>query len=143
MTIGLPVVQSLRKATILPLDCHLMIDDPERWAPGYAEAGAANVTFHAEATRDPVSLARTIRAAGSLAGLSIKPGTSLDSYLEMLHEFDTLLVMTVEPGFGGQEFMAEMLPKVRQARAHVASGHFAVVRGGGRWYRRGHDRRGR
>ena len=102
LTIGLPVVQSLRKATILPLDCHLMIDDPERWAPGYAEAGAANVTFHAEATRDPVSLARTIRAAGSLAGLSIKPGTSLDSYLEMLHEFDTLLVMTVEPGFGGR-----------------------------------------
>jgi ribulose-phosphate 3-epimerase len=133
LTIGLPVVQSLRKATTIPLDCHLMIDNPDRWAPGYAEAGAANVTFHAEATRDPVSLARTIRAAGSLAGLSIKPATSLDPYLEMLHEFDTLLVMTVEPGFGGQEFMAEMLPKVRQARAHVASGHlrlFVEVDGG-------------
>jgi ribulose-phosphate 3-epimerase len=133
LTIGLPVVQSLRKATTIPLDCHLMIDNPDRWAPGYAEAGAANVTFHAEATRDPVSLARTIRAAGSLAGLSIKPATSLDPYLEMLDEFDTLLVMTVEPGFGGQEFMAEMLPKVRQARAHVASGHlrlFVEVDGG-------------
>ena len=133
LTIGLPVVQSLRKATTIPLDCHLMIDNPDRWAPGYAEAGAANVTFHAEATRDPVSLARTIRAAGSLAGLSIKPATSLDPYLEMLHEFDTLLVMTVEPGFGGQGFMAEMLPKVRQARAHVASGHlrlFVEVDGG-------------
>jgi len=133
LTIGLPVVQSLRKATTVPLDCHLMIDNPDRWAPGYAEAGAANVTFHAEATRDPVSLARTIRAAGSLAGLSIKPATSLDPYLEMLDEFDTLLVMTVEPGFGGQEFMAEMLPKVRQARAHVASGHlrlFVEVDGG-------------
>jgi ribulose-phosphate 3-epimerase len=133
LTIGLPVVQSLRKATTVPLDCHLMIDNPDRWAPGYAEAGAANVTFHAEATRDPVSLARTIRAAGALAGLSIKPATSLDPYLEMLHEFDTLLVMTVEPGFGGQEFMAEMLAKVRQARAHVASGHlrlFVEVDGG-------------
>jgi ribulose-phosphate 3-epimerase len=133
LTIGLPVVQSLRKATTIPLDCHLMIDNPDRWAPRYAEAGAANVTFHAEATRDPVSLARTIRAAGSLAGLSIKPATSLDPYLEMLDEFDTLLVMTVEPGFGGQEFMAEMLPKVRQARAHVASGHlrlFVEVDGG-------------
>ena len=133
LTIGLPVVESLLAHTDIPMDCHLMIDNPDRWAPGYAEAGAANVTFHAEATRDPVSLARTIRAAGSLAGLSIKPGTSLEPYLEMLHEFDTLLVMTVEPGFGGQEFMAEMLPKVRQARAHVASGHlrlFVEVDGG-------------
>ena len=133
LTIGLPVVQSLRKATTLPLDCHLMIDDPDRWAPGYAEAGAANVTFHVEATRDPVSTARAIRAAGALAGLSVKPATPLEPYLEMLREFDTLLVMTVEPGFGGQEFMAEMLPKVRQARAHVASGHlrlFIEVDGG-------------
>jgi ribulose-phosphate 3-epimerase len=133
LTIGLPVVQSLRRATELPLDCHLMIDDPDRWAPAYAEAGAANVTFHAEAADDPVTLARTIRAAGSLAGLSVKPGTELESYLEVLAEFDTLLVMTVEPGFGGQGFMAEVLPKVRLAREHVASGHlrlFVEVDGG-------------
>ena len=134
LTLGLPVVQSLRKATSLPLDCHLMIDDPERWAPGYAEVGAANVTFHAEASRDPVSLARTIRAAGALAGLSIKPGTALESYLEVLREFDTLLVMTVEPGFGGQEFMAGVLPQgATGSRRHVASGHlrlFVEVDGG-------------
>jgi ribulose-phosphate 3-epimerase len=133
LTIGLPVVLSLRRATDMPLDCHLMIDNPERWAPGYAEAGAVNVTFHAEAASDPVTLARTIRAAGSLAGLSIKPGTDLESYLEMLPEFDTLLVMTVEPGFGGQEFMSDVLPKVRLARRHVASGHlrlFVEVDGG-------------
>jgi ribulose-phosphate 3-epimerase len=133
LTIGLPVVQSLRKATDLPLDCHLMIDDPDRWAPGYAEAGAANVTFHVEAARDAVQTARAIRAAGALAGLSVKPGTPLEPYLELLREFDTLLVMTVEPGFGGQEFMADMLPKVRLAREHVRAGHlrlFVEVDGG-------------
>ncbi|WAX56943.1 ribulose-phosphate 3-epimerase [Jatrophihabitans cynanchi] len=133
LTLGLPVVQSLRKATALPLDCHLMIDDPDRWAPGYAEAGAANVTIHVEAARDPVQVARAIRAAGAFAGLSVKPGTPLEPYLELLREFDTLLVMTVEPGFGGQEFMAEVLPKVRLAREQVNAGHlrlFVEVDGG-------------
>jgi ribulose-phosphate 3-epimerase len=133
LTLGLPVVESLRKATDLPLDCHLMIDDPDRWAPQYAEAGAANVTFHVEAARDSVQTARAIRAAGALAGLSVKPGTALEPYLDILREFDTLLVMTVEPGFGGQEFMAEVLPKVRLAREQVAAGHlrlFVEVDGG-------------
>jgi ribulose-phosphate 3-epimerase len=133
LTIGLPVVQSLHRATSLPLDCHLMIDDPDRWAPGYAEAGAANVTFHVEAATDAVQTARAIHRAGAMAGLSVKPGTPLTPYLELLREFDTLLVMTVEPGFGGQEFMAEVLPKVRLAREHVLSGHlrlFVEVDGG-------------
>jgi ribulose-phosphate 3-epimerase len=133
LTIGLPVVLSLHAATDLPLDCHLMIDDPDRWAPGYAEAGAANVTFHIEAAHDAVQTARAIRSAGALAGLSIKPGTPLEPYLDMLREFDTLLVMTVEPGFGGQEFMAEVLPKVRLARREVKAGHlrlFVEVDGG-------------
>jgi ribulose-phosphate 3-epimerase len=133
LTIGLPVVESLYKATELPLDCHLMIDDPDRWAPGYAEAGAANVTFHVEAARDAVQTARAIRAAGSLAGLSVKPGTPLEPYLDLLREFDTLLIMTVEPGFGGQKFMAEVLPKVRLARQQVQAGHlrlFVEVDGG-------------
>jgi ribulose-phosphate 3-epimerase len=133
LTLGLPVVKSLHAATALPLDCHLMIDDPDRWAPGYAEAGAANVTFHVEAAADPVRTARTIRAAGALAGLSVKPGTPLEPYLEILTEFDTLLVMTVEPGFGGQEFMAEVLPKVRRARDEIRAGHlrlFVEVDGG-------------
>jgi ribulose-phosphate 3-epimerase len=133
LTLGLPVVESLHKATDLPLDCHLMIDDPDRWSPGYAEAGAANVTFHVEAAADPVATARAIRAAGSLAGLAVKPGTPLEPYLDVLREFDTLLVMTVEPGFGGQQFMGEVLPKVQLARREVRAGHlrlFIEVDGG-------------
>ncbi|MCW2525155.1 MAG: Ribulose-phosphate 3-epimerase [Pseudonocardiales bacterium] len=133
LTLGPPVVASLRRTTALPLDCHLMIDDPDRWAPGYAELGAANVTFHVEAAADPVQTARAIRQAGALAGLSIKPGTPLEPYLDILREFDTLLIMTVEPGFGGQAFMAEVLPKVRRARDLISSGHlrlFLEVDGG-------------
>jgi ribulose-phosphate 3-epimerase len=133
LTLGLPIVQSLHKATDLPLDCHLMIDDPDRWAPDYAEAGAANVTFHVEAARDAVQTARAIRKAGALAGLGVKPGTPLEPYLDVLREFDTLLVMTVEPGFGGQRFMSDVLPKVRLARQQVGSGHlklFIEVDGG-------------
>ncbi|HEV2088051.1 MAG TPA: ribulose-phosphate 3-epimerase [Cryptosporangiaceae bacterium] len=123
LTLGLPVVRSLLKVTAIPLDCHLMIDDPARWAPGYAEAGARNVTIHAEAADDPVAVARDLRAAGALAGLAVKPGTPLEPYLEVLRAFDTLLVMTVEPGFGGQEFIADVLPKVREARHRVQTGH--------------------
>src|SRR5665213_3753149 len=101
LTLGLPVVESLLKATDIPIDCHLMIDDPARWAPPYAEAGAYNVTFHAEATDNPVGVARDIRAAGAKAGISVKPGTPLEPYLEILPQFDTLLIMSVEPGFSG------------------------------------------
>jgi ribulose-phosphate 3-epimerase len=126
LTLGLPVVESLHRATDLPLDCHLMIDDPDLWAPRYAESGAANVTFHVEAAADPVATARAIRSAGALAGLSVKPGTPLEPYLELLREFDTLLVMSVEPGFGGQAFMAEVLPKVALARREVRAGHLRL-----------------
>jgi ribulose-phosphate 3-epimerase len=126
LTLGLPVVKSLHRATDLPLDCHLMIEDPDRWAPGYAEAGAANVTFHAEAARDVAGTARAIRSAGALAGLSVKPGTPIEPYLDVLTEFDTLLVMSVEPGFGGQSFMPDVLSKVRTAREHVNSGHLRL-----------------
>lgn len=133
LTLGLPVVTSLLKATAIPMDCHLMIENPDRWAPEYAQAGAANVTFHVEAAADPVQTARAIRSAGAMAGLSVKPGTPLEPYLEILREFDTLLVMTVEPGFGGQGFMAEVLPKVALARREVNAGHlrlFVEVDGG-------------
>jgi ribulose-phosphate 3-epimerase len=133
MTIGPPVVEALARSTSLPLDCHLMIDDPDRWAPPYAELGAHNVTFHVEAAADPAQTARAIRSAGALAGLALKPATPLDPYLELLRGFDTLLVMTVEPGFGGQEFMPDMLAKVRDARRRVQSGHlklFIEVDGG-------------
>lgn len=127
LTLGLPVVESLLKATDIPMDCHLMIDDPDRWAPGYAEAGAYNVTFHAEACDNPVAVARDIRAAGAKAGLSVKPGTPLEPYLEVLRDFDTLLVMSVEPGFGGQSFIAEVLSKVATARRLVDSGELTIL----------------
>jgi ribulose-phosphate 3-epimerase len=127
LTIGLPVVVSLLGATELPLDCHLMIDDPDRWALGYAEAGAYNVTVHVEAARDPVALAKNLRAAGARAGLSIKPGTPLEDHIETLKHYDTLLVMSVEPGFGGQSFIPEVLDKVRTARRLVDTGHLKVV----------------
>ncbi|MBX8687165.1 ribulose-phosphate 3-epimerase [Mycolicibacterium porcinum] len=127
LTLGLPVVESLLKATDIPMDCHLMIDQPERWAPPYAEAGAYNVTFHAEATDNPIGVARDIRAAGAKAGLSVKPGTPLEPYLEILREFDTLLVMSVEPGFGGQKFIPEVLAKVSTARRLVDSGELTIV----------------
>jgi len=127
LTRGLPVVEALLRATDIPLDCHLMIEDPGRWAPPYAEAGAYNVTFHAEATDDPVAVARDIRAAGAKAGLSIKPGTPLDPYLEILRDFDTLLVMSVEPGFGGQSFIPQVLDKVARVRRLVDSGELCIL----------------
>ena len=127
LTLGLPVVESLLKATDIPMDCHLMIDQPERWAPPYAEAGAYNVTFHAEATDNPVGVARDIRAAGAKAGLSLKPGTALEPYLEILREFDTLLVMSVEPGFGGQKFIPEVLSKVSTVRRLVDAGELTIL----------------
>ncbi|MET0967533.1 MAG: ribulose-phosphate 3-epimerase [Nakamurella sp.] len=127
LTLGLPVVKSLLKATDIPIDCHLMITDPDRWAIGYAEAGAYNVTVHAEAVADPIGTAANIRKAGAKAGLSVKPGTDLDDWVEVLRHYDTLLVMTVEPGFGGQSFMPEMMTKVRRARTLVDTGHLTVV----------------
>lgn len=127
LTLGLPVVQSLLSRTDIPLDCHLMIDDPDQWAIGYAEAGAYNVTSHVEAAEDPVALAKNLRAAGAKAGLSVKPNTPLDPYLDVLKHYDTLLVMSVEPGFGGQKFIAEVLDKVRRARKLVDTGHLNLV----------------
>ena len=127
LTLGLPVVESLLKVTDIPMDCHLMIDDPDRWAPPYAEAGAHNVTFHVEATDNPVGVARDIRAAGAKAGLSVKPGTPLEPYLEILRDFDTLLVMSVEPGFGGQSFIPDVLDKVRTARRLVDAGELTIL----------------
>ncbi len=127
LTLGLPIVEALLKVTDIPMDCHLMIEDPDRWAIGYAEAGAHNVTVHVEAATDPVKIARDLRAAGARAGLSIKPGTPLEPYLPILPEFDTLLVMSVEPGFGGQSFMPEVLDKVRAIRRLVDTGHLDVL----------------
>ncbi len=119
LTLGLPVVESVLKATSLPVDCHLMIEDPDRWAPAYAEAGAGSVTFHAEAAAAPVRLARALRSAGARAGLALRPATPVEPYLDLLPEIDMLLVMTVEPGFGGQGFLDVVLPKLRRAARAV------------------------
>jgi ribulose-phosphate 3-epimerase len=116
LTIGLPVVEALLRHAALPLDCHLMIDDPDRWAPEYARAGARNVTIHAEAAASPVRTLRLIRAAGARAGLGINPVTPVEPYADLMPEIDMLLLMTVEPGFGGQHFLDLVLPKVRRAR---------------------------
>jgi ribulose-phosphate 3-epimerase len=109
-------VEALRKVTETPLDCHLMISDPDRWAPGYAERGAANVTIHAEAVSNLPRTASAIRAAGARVGLAVKPATPVEHYADDLHRFDLLLLMTIEPGFGGQKFMDEVLPKIAAAR---------------------------
>lgn len=119
LTFGPRMVERLQAVSPIPLDVHLMIEDVDRWGPGYAELGAFSVTFHAEATDDPVALARRLREIGSRAGIAVKPGTPVEPYLELLSEFDQVLVMTVEPGFGGQAFMSEMLPKIRAARAAI------------------------
>jgi ribulose-phosphate 3-epimerase len=119
LTLGLPVVEALAKVSPIPLDCHLMIEDPDRWAPQYAEAGGSSVTFHVEAAQDPRAVARSIRAAGARSGMALKPGTAFAPYEELLPEIDMVLVMTVEPGFGGQSFMADQMPKVAQAREAV------------------------
>jgi ribulose-phosphate 3-epimerase len=116
LTIGLPVVEALGRATSMPMDCHLMIEDPDRWAPAYAEAGASSVTFHVEAAAAPVRLARELRSKGARAGMGLKPATAVEAYEDLLPELDMLLVMTVEPGFGGQRFLDVCLPKIRRAR---------------------------
>ncbi|MGW8375869.1 ribulose-phosphate 3-epimerase [Streptomyces sp. ODS28] len=119
LTLGAPVVEALHKATDIPLDCHLMIEDPERWAPLYVEAGASSVTFHAEAAAAPVRTAREIKAKGGRAAMALKPATPIEPYEDLLPELDMLLIMTVEPGFGGQSFLDIMLPKIRRTRALI------------------------
>lgn len=116
LTLGVPVVEALGKASATPMDCHLMIEDPDRWAPAYVEAGAGSVTFHVEAAAAPVRLARELRAMGARAGMGLKPATPIEPYEDLLPELDMLLVMTVEPGFGGQAFLDMMLPKIRRTR---------------------------
>ena len=119
LTLGLPVVESLLRATSTPVDCHLMIEDPDRWAPAYSEAGAGSVTFHAEAAAAPVRLARVLRSHGARAGMALKPATPVEPFVDLLPELDLLLVMTVEPGFGGQSFLDVVLPKLRRCRQAI------------------------
>ena len=116
LTLGAPVIEALAKVASQPIDAHLMIEDPDRWAPAFAEAGARSITFHIEAARDPRQLARNIRGEGARASMAIKPDTALEPYEDLLPEIDMILIMTVEPGFGGQSFMDSCLPKVARAR---------------------------
>lgn len=119
LTMGTPVVQAIRAATDKPLDIHLMIEDADRWAPDYADLGAESVTFHVEASKAPIRLARELRARGTKASMALKPATPIEPYMDMLTELDMILLMTVEPGFGGQSFLDVVLPKIRRARQAI------------------------
>lgn len=123
LTLGLPVVERIVQVSPLPVDAHLMIEDADRWAPQYAAAGCASVTFHAEASAAPVRLARELRRLGSRAAVAVRPATDVRPFLDYLEDLDMILVMTVEPGFGGQRFLDGTLPKIRAARQAIdASG---------------------
>lgn len=119
LALGLPLAEAAVKSSPIPVDAHLMIENPDRWAPVYAELGCESVTFHAEAAQAPIRLAREIRAMGRRAGLALRPATGIEPYLDILGEFDMILVMTVEPGFGGQSFIEEMMPKVSRTRRAI------------------------
>ncbi|MDU3822072.1 MAG: ribulose-phosphate 3-epimerase [Cutibacterium granulosum] len=116
LTMGVPMVEALRKVSDLPFDTHLMIEDPDVWAPGYVDAGAQTVTFHLEAAKAPIRLAREIRSRGGRAAVALKPATPVEQIADFLDEFDQVLLMTVEPGFGGQSFLDCVLPKIRRTR---------------------------
>ena len=119
LALGLPLAEAAVKSSPIPVDAHLMIENPDRWAPVYAELGCESVTFHAEAAQAPIRLAREIRAMGRRAGLALRPATGIEPYLDILGEFDMILVMTVEPGFGGQSFIEAMMPKVSRTRRAI------------------------
>ena len=127
LTFGPQMVERVQATSPVPLDVHLMIDDPDRWAPAFAEAGAASVTFHAEAAVAPVRLARELRAAGAKVGIALRPATGVEPYLDLLDEIDMILVMTVEPGFGGQAFIQSTVPKIRRTRAAIDATGAPVV----------------
>jgi ribulose-phosphate 3-epimerase len=116
LTFGPTTVEALSKATDVPIDAHLMIENPDREALAYVEAGAGSVTFHVEAATAPVRLARELRSHGARASMALKPATPIDPYEDLLPELDMVLLMTVEPGFGGQKFLDLVVPKIRRAR---------------------------
>lgn len=119
ISFGLPVIESLRKRTDMIFDVHLMIDRPERYAKRFIDAGADILTFHIEATEDPAGLLDLIRSYGAKAAISIKPGTPAEAVFPLLDKCDMVLVMTVEPGYGGQKFMADMLPKIAEIKKEI------------------------
>jgi ribulose-phosphate 3-epimerase len=131
LTLGLPVVESLRRATTTMLDIHLMIEDPDRWAPGYAEVGAESVTFHVEAAHAPVRLARELRRLGARAGVALNPATPVSAVENLVRNVDMVLIMSVEPGFGGQKFLDLVLPKVAAVRKMIGDADIWLQMDGG------------
>lgn len=127
LTWGLPVVKRLKEVSPIPFDVHLMIEDADRWAPAYAEVGCESVTFHAEAAIAPIKLARTLRESGAKAGMALRPATGVEPYMDMLSELNMLLIMTVEPGFGGQAFLNVTLPKIKRAAAAIEGSGAEVI----------------
>ena len=130
LTLGAPLVAALRCHTRAYLDCHLMVSRPEQWVDAFADAGADGFTFHVEATADAAALAARVRARGMRVGVALKPATPAEAVLALLPLVDLVLVMTVEPGFGGQAFMADMMPKVAALRAAAPPGVHIEVDGG-------------
>ena len=119
MSFGMPVIECLRNKSNIIFDVHLMIVNPEKYAKRFIDAGADIVTFHYEASLDPKALLKEIREAGAKAAISIKPGTPASAIFDLLDYCDMVLVMTVEPGYGGQKFMADMLPKIKEIREEI------------------------
>lgn len=116
LTIGAPVVKSLRRATTMPLDCHLMVENPEKLIPDFLSAGADGITLHIESTKDMSGAIAMIRSGGARVGITLRPRTALKEVLPFLSQVDLVLVMTVEPGFGGQSFMLDQVSKITELR---------------------------
>ena len=119
LTLGAPIVASLRKATKMPLDCHLMVENPEKLIPDFLKAGADGITIHVESTNDVSACLKSIRDGGARCGITLRPGTDLKRLMPFLGEVDLVLVMTVEPGFGGQSFMRDQIAKITTLRSEI------------------------
>jgi ribulose-phosphate 3-epimerase len=130
LSIGVPVVASIARCTSLLLDTHLMITDPEKYAPAFAKAGSGSITFHVEAVDDPSRAVRTIRDLGVKVGVSLNPGTNFDDVLAVIDGVDLVLVMTVWPGFGGQSFIDDCLEKIRALAERMRGDQCLQVDGG-------------
>jgi ribulose-phosphate 3-epimerase len=126
LTIGPPVVRALKAVAQRPLDVHIMIEEPERWAEDYVKAGAAVLTFHAEAARDPAAAIDKIVEAGAKPAMAINPDTSIEPLLPHLDRLAMVLVMSVFPGFGGQKFMPEVLTKITELRERGFAGDLEI-----------------
>lgn len=126
LTFGPSMVEQIVERSPIPIDAHLMIEDADTQAPVFAEAGASSVTFHLEAARAPVKLARDLRRKNAQVGVALRPATPVEPLIDIIGEFDMLLIMTVEPGFGGQSFLETMLPKIRRARRAISEANLEV-----------------